>query len=36
MTNQVPATGDLAPSPRVTADTDLTGPNYWLGIGHSF
>lgn len=36
MTNEVSATGDLAPSPTVTADTDLTGPNYWLGIGRSF
>lgn len=36
MTNHVPATGDLAPSPTVTADTDLTGPNYWLGVGRSF
>jgi len=36
MTNQVPVTGGLAPAPKVTADTDLTGPNYWLGIGRSF
>lgn len=36
MTNQVPATGSLAPAPTVTADTDLTGPNYWLSIGRSF
>jgi len=36
MTNEVPATGDLAPTPTVTADTELTGPNYWLGIGRKF
>jgi hypothetical protein len=36
MTNDVPATGDLAPSATVTADTELTGPNYWLGVGRSF
>jgi len=36
MTNQVAATGDLAPSPKVTADSDLTGPNWWLGVGRSF
>jgi hypothetical protein len=36
MTNQVPATGSLAPAPEVTADTDLTGPNYWLGVGLKF
>jgi len=36
MTNEVPASGDLAPTPTVTADTDLTGPNYWLGVGRSF
>jgi hypothetical protein len=36
MTNQVHARGSLAPAPTVTADTDLTGPNYWLGIGRSF
>jgi hypothetical protein len=36
MTNEVLATGDLAPAPMVTADTDLTGPNYWLGVGRSF
>ncbi len=36
MTNKVPARGDLAPAPTVTADTDLTGPNYWLGIGRTF
>jgi opacity protein-like surface antigen len=36
MTNHVPARGDLAPAPTVTADTDLTGPNCWLGIGRTF
>jgi len=36
MTNQVAASGDLAPSPTVTADSDLTGPNWWLGVGRSF
>ncbi len=34
--HQVPANGDLAPSPEVLADTDSTGPNYWIGIGHRF
>ncbi len=32
----VPATGSLAPAPEVLADTDSTGPNYWLGIGVKF
>jgi len=32
----VPAAGGLAPSSRVTADTDSTGPNYWLGVGCRF
>ena len=36
MTNHVPAQGDLAPAPTVTADTDLTGPNVWLGVGCHF
>jgi len=36
MTNEVPATGSLAPAPKVTADTDFTGPNYWIGIGLKF
>jgi len=36
MTNTVPATGSLAPAPEVTADTDFTGPNYWIGIGLKF
>ena len=30
------ASGSLAPSPTVTADTDSTGPNAWLGIGRRF
>jgi hypothetical protein len=36
MTNTVPAEGDLAPAPEVTADTDTTGPNYWIGLGCRF
>lgn len=32
----VPATGELAPAPTVTADTDSTGPNAWLGLGTRF
>ncbi len=32
----VPASGSLAPAPEVLADTDSTGPNYWLGIGLKF
>jgi opacity protein-like surface antigen len=32
----VPASGSLAPSPTVTADTDSTGPNAWLGVGRRF
>jgi hypothetical protein len=36
MTNRVPVSGDLAPSATVTADTDLSGPNFWLGIARSF
>jgi hypothetical protein len=31
----VPASGSMAP-PSVTADTDSTGPNVWLGIGRQF
>ena len=31
-----PASGSLAPGPTVTADTDSTGPNVWLGIGRRF
>jgi len=36
MTNTVPATGALAPAPTVTADTDFTGPNIWIGFGRRF
>jgi len=36
MTNTVPASGSLAPAPEVTADTDFTGPNIWIGIGTRF
>jgi hypothetical protein len=32
----VPASGSLAPAPMVTADTDSTGPNLWLGLGRRF
>lgn len=34
--HSVPATGSLAPSPTVTADTDSTGPNAWIGLGRRF
>ncbi len=34
--HQVAARGSLAPAPRVTADTDSTGPNYWLGLAWRF
>lgn len=34
--HSVPATGSLAPSSSVTADTDSTGPNVWLGVGWRF
>lgn len=34
--HQVPARGSLAPAPEVTADTDSTGPNYWLGLAYRF
>ncbi|MCE1203593.1 MAG: hypothetical protein LWW79_03195 [Holophagaceae bacterium] len=34
--HSVPAAGSLAPSPAVTADTDSTGPNVWLGVGRRF
>lgn len=30
------ASGSLAPSPTVTADTDSTGPNVWVGFGRRF
>jgi hypothetical protein len=33
--HDVAASGTLAP-PTVTADTDSTGPNVWLGIGRRF
>ena len=36
MTHTVPASGALAPAPRVTADTDFTGPNVWIGVGTRF
>jgi|GEM_PF-1876714 len=32
----VSAEGSLAPAPEVRADTDSTGPNYWLGVGRRF
>lgn len=34
--HSVPASGSLAPSATVTADTDSTGPNVWLGLGRRF
>lgn len=34
--HMVDAHGSLAPAPRVEADTDSTGPNYWIGIGRRF
>ncbi len=34
--HSVPASGSLAPSPAVTADTDSTGPNVWMGVGRRF
>lgn len=34
--HHVPAQGSLAPAPEVLADTDSTGPNYWIGIGKRF
>ena len=36
MTNTVPAEGGLAPAAEVEADTDVSGPNYWIGIGRRF
>jgi opacity protein-like surface antigen len=33
--HQVAASGSLLP-PQVTADTDSTGPNVWLGVGRRF
>ncbi len=32
----VDAEGPLAPAPEVRADSDTTGPNYWLGVGWRF
>ena len=34
--HSVAATGSLAPAPSVTADTDSTGPNVWVGLGWRF
>jgi opacity protein-like surface antigen len=34
--HRVPAEGSLAPAPEVIADTDSTGPNFWVGIGRRF
>ncbi len=34
--HDVPAEGPLAPAPTVTADTDTSGANYWIGIGRKF
>ena len=34
--HRVPASGSLAPAPEVTADTDSSGPNYWLGFAWRF
>jgi opacity protein-like surface antigen len=34
--HNVPAKGTLAPAPQVLADTDSSGPNYWVGIGLRF
>jgi len=34
--HKVAAEGSLAPAPEVTADTDSTGPNYWLGVAWKF
>jgi hypothetical protein len=34
--HNVPASGSLAPAPEVRADTDSTGPNYWVGVGKRF
>jgi opacity protein-like surface antigen len=31
--HMVPAEGGLAPAAEVRADTDTTGPNYWIGFG---
>ena len=34
--HMVNAEGALAPAPQVRADSDTTGPNYWIGFGKSF
>ncbi len=34
--HSVAAHGSLAPAPEVTADTDSTGPNWWIGIARRF
>lgn len=34
--HMVSAQGALAPAPQVRADSDTTGPNYWIGFGKSF
>lgn len=34
--HHVPASGSLAPAPEVLADSDTTGPNYWIGFGRRF
>ena len=34
--HRVRAVGSLAPAPEVIADTDSTGPNFWVGIGRRF
>ena len=34
--NTVPVSGDLLPITSIQADTDLTGPNVWIGVGTRF
>jgi opacity protein-like surface antigen len=34
--HHVAVSGELAPSATILADTDTTGPNYWIGIGKRF
>ena len=34
--NTVPVSGDLLPISTIQVDTDLTGPNYWIGVGTRF
>jgi hypothetical protein len=36
LTHHVAAEGSLAPAPEVLADTDSSGPNYWVGVGRGF